>query len=156
MKKILPLTIAAIAIVGASCGSSADTAPPAPIPVESDGGIGDSADPLPEPTLEETVESSDLVGGISAEGQLFLDLLIESGYGYLIVDPSFADGVVETSCAMAPNMDSLLTAAVILENIAEQSRVTTEEYSYVFVSALQAGCPDEALRIQALFSGTSA
>ena len=151
MKKTLILTIAAIAIFGASCGSSADTTPPAPIPVESDGGIGDGADPLPEPTLEETVDS-----GLSAEGLLFLDLLIESGYGYLIVEPSFADSVVETSCAMAPNMDSLLTAAVVLENIAEQSRVTTEEYSYLFMAALQAGCPDEALRIQALFSGTSA
>ena len=50
MKKSLMLIIAAVAVIGASCGSSADTPPPAPIPVEADGGIGDGAVTLPAET----------------------------------------------------------------------------------------------------------
>ena len=63
MKKILPLIIATIAIIGASCSAGTTTVTVDedgnvvaidgdPIPVEDGQGIGDGADPLPEPDFE--------------------------------------------------------------------------------------------------------
>lgn len=111
MKKLLPLIIAAIAIIGASCSSSPTTTITVdedgnvvavdgnPIPVEADGGIGDGADPLPEPDFEpepepQIVANWDWDQSIEWNWQNLIGEPVDDDLRYIVDDMNFHLGAV--------------------------------------------------------------